>query len=162
MSDARVMGYARVSSTGQNLDRQILALRKYVPEENIIVDKQSGKDLERPGLIALKGPLGLRNGDILYVKSLDRLSRNKRDIKNELQWFRDNGITIRIIDLPTTMTEFGEAQEWIQDMVTNILIEGTCQHCRTGTFNNKAKTTRRHRGGKEKREASRTSGDRYA
>ena len=123
MSDARVMGYARVSSTGQNLDRQILALRKYVPEENIIVDKQSGKDLERPGLIALKGPLGLRNGDILYVKSLDRLSRNKRDIKNELQWFRDNGITIRIIDLPTTMTEFGEAQEWIQDMVTNILIE---------------------------------------
>jgi len=123
MSDPRVMGYARVSSTGQNLDRQILALRKYVPEENIIVDKQSGKDLERPGYMALKGALGLRAGDVLYVKSLDRLSRNKRDIRNELQWFQDNRITLRILDLPSTLVEFGAGQEWIQEMVTNILIE---------------------------------------
>ena len=123
MSNPRVMGYARVSSTGQNLDRQILALRKYVPEENIVVDKQSGKDLERPGYQALKGVLGLRPGDILYIKSLDRLSRNKQDIREELRWFKDNGVTLRILDLPTTMADFGEGQEWIREMVTNILIE---------------------------------------
>lgn len=123
MSEPRIMGYARVSSSEQNLDRQILALKQYVPEESIIVDKQSGKDLERPGYQALKGPLGLRNGDTLYVKSLDRLSRNKEDIRKELQWFKDKGITLRILDLPTTMAEFGEGQEWIRDMVTNILIE---------------------------------------
>ena len=123
MSEPRIMGYARVSSSEQNLDRQILALKQYVPGESIIVDKQSGKDLERPGYQALKGPLGLRNGDTLYVKSLDRLSRNKEDIRKELQWFKDKGITLRILDLPTTMAEFGEGQEWIRDMVTNILIE---------------------------------------
>ena len=72
----KVLGYARVSTKEQNLDRQILALKDYVPKEHIIVDKQSGKDLERPGYQALKGPLGLRKGDTLIIKSLDRLSRN--------------------------------------------------------------------------------------
>ena len=119
----RTYGYARVSSVGQNLDRQILALRQYVPSENIVVDKQSGKDLERPGYHALKGALGLRSGDTLYIQSLDRLSRNKEDIKQELSWFRENGIVIRILDLPTTMMELAENQQWIQEMVSNILIE---------------------------------------
>ena len=94
-----------------------------IPEENIVIDKASGKDLIRPGYQALKGALGLRKGDILYIKSLDRLSRNKEDIKNELQWFKQNGITIKVIDLPTTMVEIGEGQEWIRDMINNILIE---------------------------------------
>ena len=119
----RIMGYARVSSREQNLDRQIIALKEYVPEENIVIDKASGKDLMRPGYQALKGALGLRKGDILYIKSLDRLSRNKEDIKNELQWFKQNGITLKVIDLPTTMVEIGEGQEWIRDMINNILIE---------------------------------------
>ena len=119
----RIMGYARVSSREQNLDRQIIALKEYVPEENIVIDKVSGKDLMRPGYQALKGALGLRKGDILYIKSLDRLSRNKEDIKKELQWFKQNGITIKVIDLPTTMVEIGEGQEWIRDMINNILIE---------------------------------------
>lgn len=118
-----IYGYARVSSREQNLDRQIIALQAYVPEEQIIVDKQSGKNLDRPGYQALKGALGLRSGDVLYVKSLDRLSRSKTDIKNELQWYKDHNITLKIIDLPTTMLDFGEGQDWIKDMVTNILIE---------------------------------------
>ena len=117
------MGYARVSSTGQNLDRQLMALKKYVQEENIVTDKQSGKDLERPGYQALKGPLGLRRGDILVITSLDRLSRNKEEMKEELRWFKDHGICLQIIDLPTTMIQLGEGQEWIRDMVNNILIE---------------------------------------
>lgn len=116
-------GYARVSSTGQNLDRQITELRKYVPEENIVTDKMSGKDLERPGYQALKGSLGLRRGDTLYIKSLDRLSRSKADIKAELEWFQKQGIRLMVLDLPTTMIEVPEGQEWIIDMVTNILVE---------------------------------------
>ena len=122
-STGRIFGYARVSSTDQNLDRQLAALSKYVPEENIVVDKQSGKDLNRPGYQALKGALGLRSGDVLFIKFLDRLSRNKADIKHELEWFKENRITLRIIDFPTTMQDFGEGSEWIQEMVTNILIE---------------------------------------
>lgn len=121
--ESRVMGYARVSSTGQNLDRQIEALKKYVPEENIITDKQSGKDLDRPGYQALKGALGLRRGDILVIKSLDRLSRNKQDMKQEIMWFKEHGVQLQVIDLPTTMIQLGEGQEWIRDMVNNILVE---------------------------------------
>lgn len=119
----KIMGYARVSTKEQNLDRQIVALSKYVPEENIVVDKVSGKNLERPGYQALKGPLGLRPGDVLYIKSLDRLSRRKIDIKKELQWFKDNGIRLMIIDLPTSMIRVPEGQEWIIEMIENIIIE---------------------------------------
>ena len=56
MAESKIMGYARVSSSGQNLARQLIELRSYVPEENIIVDKVSGKDLNRPGYQALKVP----------------------------------------------------------------------------------------------------------
>ena len=121
--NSRIMGYARVSSKEQNLGRQLIELKKYVPEENIVIDKQSGKDLERPGYQALKGALGLRSGDTLYIKSLDRLSRNKDDIKNELEWFRKNGIRLMILDLPTSMIQVPDGQEWIVDMIGNILIE---------------------------------------
>ena len=117
------MGYARVSSTSQNLDRQIAELEKYVEPSNIVVDKASGKDLNRDGFQALKGPLGLRKGDTLIIKSLDRLSRNKSDIKNELEWFKENQVTLQIIDLPTTMLNLPQGQEWIRDMINNIIIE---------------------------------------
>lgn len=123
MSESRIMGYARVSSTEQSLARQLAELRKYVPEENIVTDKQSGKDLNRPGYQALKGPLGLRRGDVLVIKSLDRLSRNKQEMKQELQWFKEQGIQLKVIDIPTTMVQLEAGQEWIQDMVNNILIE---------------------------------------
>ena len=119
----KIMGYARVSSREQNLDRQLIELKKYVPEENIVVDKQSGKDLDRPGYQALKGALGLRSGDTLYIKSLDRLSRNKADIKKELEWFQKNGIRLMILDLPTSMIQVPQGQEWIIEMINNILIE---------------------------------------
>lgn len=119
----RKFGYAKVSTEEQNLDRQILALREYVKEENIIVDKASGKNFQRPGYQALKGVMGLRKGDTLYIMSLDRLSRNKNDIKEELQWFKNNNINLRILELPTSMIELPNEQQWIGEMVTNILIE---------------------------------------
>lgn len=119
----RVFGYARVSSTEQNLDRQLQALSEYVAQDNIITDKQSGKDLNRPGYQALKGHLGLRAGDTLYIMSLDRLSRAKGDIKEELQWFKEHSIRLMILDLPTSMIQVPEGQEWIIEMINNILIE---------------------------------------
>lgn len=119
----RIFGYARVSSKEQNLDRQILALEKYVKTENILVDKTSGKDLERSAYQALKGALGLRRGDTLYITSLDRLSRSKADTKQELQWMKDKGIRLKILDLPTSLVEAPEGQQWIIEMIQNILIE---------------------------------------
>ena len=121
--DSRTYYYARVSSKEQNLDRQIAAFKALgAQEREIITDKESGKDLERAGYQALKNAM-LRRGDTLVIKSLDRLSRNKCDIKNELQFFKDNGIRLKVIDLPTTMMDLPEGQEWVFEMVNNILIE---------------------------------------
>lgn len=91
-------------------------------ERDIITDKQSGKDLERPGYQALKTTL-LRTGDTLVVKSLDRLSRSKNDIKSELRYFSDHGIRVKVLDLPTTLMELPQNQTWVFDLVNNILIE---------------------------------------
>ena len=121
--NSRTYYYARVSTKEQNLDRQISAfLALGADEREIITDKESGKDLERTGYQALKNNM-LRSGDTLVIKSLDRLSRNKCDIKNELQYFKDNGIRLKVIDLPTTMMDLPEGQEWVFEMVNNILIE---------------------------------------
>ena len=65
----------------------------------------------------------LRSGDTIIIKSLDRLSRNKCDIKKELEYFKVNNIRLKVIDLPTTMMELPEGQEWVFEMVNNILIE---------------------------------------
>lgn len=119
----RMFGYARVSSREQNLDRQIQTLKKYVDEEHILTDKESGKNLNRPSYQALKGALGLGSGDTLVITSLDRLSRNKTDIKQELQWFKEQNIRLKILDLPTSLIEVPEGQKWILDMIQNILIE---------------------------------------
>lgn len=121
--DNRTFYYARVSSKDQNLDRQLEAFRKLgASDRDIVTDKESGKDLDRPGYQALKYAM-LRRGDTLVVKSLDRLSRNKADIHNELRHFRENGIRVKIIDLPTTMMDLPVGQEWVFDMVNNIIIE---------------------------------------
>lgn len=121
--ESRTYYYARVSSREQNLDRQLSAFRMLGAEErNIITDKESGKNLNRTGYQALKTTM-LRQGDTLVIKSLDRLSRNKTDIRNELQYFKDNNIRIKVIDLPTTMMDLPEGQEWVFEMVNNILIE---------------------------------------
>ncbi len=121
--DNRIYGYARVSTREQNEDRQVEALRNFgVPSENIIVDKCSGKDTERDGYQYLKRQI-LRNGDTLVIKELDRLSRNKNDIKHELEYFKEKGIHIKILDIPTTLTDFPPEQMWVMDMINAILIE---------------------------------------
>jgi len=121
--DNRIYGYARVSTREQNEDRQLEALTKFgVPQQNIIVDKASGKDTEREGYQYLKRQI-LRQGDTLVIKELDRLSRNKADVKRELEEFKVMGVRVKILDIPTTLTDFPPEQEWILEMINSILIE---------------------------------------
>ena len=119
----KVYGYARVSTRDQNLDRQLKALADFgVEERDIVTDKESGKSLEREGYLMLKNHL-LREGDTLVVMSLDRLSRNKSHIMTELEYYREHHIRVKILDIPTTLIELPEEQDWIFDMINNILIE---------------------------------------
>lgn len=119
----KVYGYARVSTREQNLDRQIAALRAYVADErDIITDKESGKDFDRTGYQYLRERL-IRPGDTLIVKSLDRLGRNKEQVMEELRHYRTDGVRVKILDLPTTMIDLPDGQDWIVEMVNNILIE---------------------------------------
>ena len=115
-------GYARVSTARQHEDRQVQALLDYgIEERNIVVDKESGKDFNRLGYLSLKEKW-LRQGDTLVVKELDRLGRNKAKIREELEWFRAEGIRVKILNVPTTLLDC-EGQDWVLDMVSNILIE---------------------------------------
>lgn len=118
-----IYAYIRVSSKDQNLQRQINAVKEYRPElleKNIYKDKQSGKDFEREEYSKLK--LNIQAGDELIIKELDRLGRNKEEIKKELSWFKENKVIVRILNVPTTLIDY-QGQEWIFDMVNNILIE---------------------------------------
>lgn len=115
--------YARVSSRDQNLARQLESLKQYVPDDrDIFVDKQSGKNTDRPGLQLLLHLL--RSGDTLYLHSLDRLGRNKEDIKNILRELKEKKVFVRILDLPTSMvTTNDEVTGATMEMVNNLLIE---------------------------------------
>lgn len=118
---ARTYGYARVSSTEQNLDRQIEALIEYgVDERDIITDKQSGKDFQRTGYLALKQQM-LREGDSLVIKEMDRLGRDYEAIKNEWQELQRMGVDIVIIDTPILNTK--EKSDLEKSLICNIVFE---------------------------------------
>lgn len=118
-----IYGYARISTKKQNEFRQIEALTEYgVDEKYIKIDKASGKDFNRENYLLLKNEI-LRPGDTLVVKELDRLGRNKEQIKEELNYFKANKIRVKILNIPTTLIDLPEGQEWVFDMVNNILIE---------------------------------------
>ena len=112
--------YGRVSSKDQNLARQLEVAKAYKNIDHVYCDKQSGKDFDRPEYQKLKAVVAV--GDEVIVKELDRLGRNKDEIKVEIAWFKENGVDLRILDVPTTLIDF-QGQEWIRDMVNNILIE---------------------------------------
>lgn len=115
--------YARVSSNSQSLARQIEAFKEDgADERDIVTEKQSGKNMDRPAYQAMKTQM-LRPGDTLVIKSLDRLGRNKNQIKNELEYYRQNQIRVRILDLPTTNIKPAPGQEAVIDLVNTLLIE---------------------------------------
>ena len=121
--ETREWFYARVSTSNQNLSRQLAKFKELgADERQIITDKESGKDFNRQGYLALRNQL-LRDGDSLTVVSLDRLGRNKTQIKEELEYFKKHNIRLKVLDIPTTLIEFPQGQEWVGDMVNNILIE---------------------------------------
>lgn len=116
--------YIRVSDSSQNIQRQMEALKEYYPEideENIYIDKVSGKDFERAAYITLKTIV--RKGDIIYITSLDRFGRNKEQIKEEIKEFQKKDVQLKILNIPTTLVDIGENQKWIMDMISNIIIE---------------------------------------
>ena len=116
-----IYAYLRVSTKEQNLERQVIAVNKYRAEiDKIFSDKQSGKNFERTEYLQLKSIL--QPGDELIIKELDRLGRNKEEIKKELSWFKEHKIIVRILNVPTTLMDFN-GQEWILDMINNVLIE---------------------------------------
>jgi DNA invertase Pin-like site-specific DNA recombinase len=117
----RTYGYARVSSTEQNLDRQIEALTAYgVDERHIISDKQSGKTFDRPGYQTLKTQL-LRSGDVLVVKELDRLGRDYEQIKAEWQDLRQMSIDIVVLDMSILST--ADKSDLEKVLIANIVFE---------------------------------------
>ena len=118
-----VYGYVRVSSVEQNEDRQLLALEKVgVTKRNIFIDKQSGKDFERPRYKRLVKKL--KPGDLLYIQSIDRLGRNYLEIQE--QWrilTKEKRIDIAVIDMPLLDTRSGKdlLGTFIADLVLQIL-----------------------------------------
>ena len=118
-------GYVRVSDKDQNPDRQIEGIKKQYPniqEDNIFIEKISGKKGvdERPEYAVLRRVL--RTGDELVIDALDRLGRKKADIKAELEYLKGKGVILRILLIPTTLVEM-EGQAWVMDMMNNLLIE---------------------------------------
>jgi DNA invertase Pin-like site-specific DNA recombinase len=101
-------GYIRVSSTDQNEDRQLIAMKTHgIKTKNIYTDKQSGKDFMRPAYQSLIGRL--KPGDLIYILSIDRLGRNYEEIQN--QWrilTKDIGADIAVIDMPLLDTRNGK------------------------------------------------------
>ncbi len=116
-------GYVRVSTRDQNEDRQMIALQQLsVPEKNIYIDKQSGKDFERP--MYKKMMRRLKPDDLLYVKSIDRLGRNYEEIQN--QWrilTKEKKVDIVVIDMPLLDTRRGKdlMGTFLSDIVLQVL-----------------------------------------
>ena len=112
----------RVSSKDQNYARQLVVAKQYdIPEENIFCDKITGRKKERPEYDRMKSLL--QRGDEVYFTELDRIGRAKHLIKEELEWFKEKGVIVRVLDVPTTLMELPKGQEWVFEMVNNILIE---------------------------------------
>ena len=118
-----IYGYVRVSSTDQNEDRQMLALKKQnIADKNIYIDKLSGKDFNRPAYKKLIKKL--KSGDLLYILSIDRLGRNYEEIQN--QWrvlTKKIGADICVLDMPLLDTRQGKdlMGTFIADLVLQIL-----------------------------------------
>ena len=119
----KIYGYVRVSTREQNEDRQMIALNEAgVPKQNIYMDKQSGKNFERPQYKKLIRKM--KRNDLLYVKSIDRLGRNYIEIQE--QWrilTKDNGVDIAVLDMPLLDTRRGKdlMGTFLSDIVLQIL-----------------------------------------
>ena len=117
-----VWGYCRVSTTQQKTDRQEIAMEEYgVPATKIFIDKQSGKSFNRP---AYKKMIRiLRKGDIIVIKSIDRLGRNYQEIIDQWRMItQDLGCGIYVIDMPLLNTT-GDPEDLISKFITDMMLQ---------------------------------------
>jgi len=124
-------GYHRTSTAEQHLDRGIDEITKYctdnnLPLEKIFTDQQTGKNFNRPRYQVMKEDV-LRPGDELIITEVDRLGRNKQDTLNELRYYSEKGIRVKILELPTTLIDFSAMDDGMAKMlmetVNNMMIE---------------------------------------
>ncbi|MFB3167453.1 recombinase family protein [Neobacillus sp. 179-C4.2 HS] len=122
-STARAYGYIRVSSKDQNVDRQLKEMLDLgIPEQFILIDRQSGKDFNRPQYQLLKQIL--RDGDLLYIKSIDRFGRNSKEIKKEWEEItQEIKADIKVIDMPLLdTTQYKDMLgTFVSDLVLQVL-----------------------------------------
>ena len=118
-----IYGYIRISSRDQNENRQIDAMNQIpIPEKNIYIDKQSGKDFERPAYKKLFKRL--KRDDLLYIKSIDRLGRNYEEIQTQWRLLtKDKGVDIVVMDMPLLDTRRGKdlVGTFLSDIVLQVL-----------------------------------------
>jgi len=118
-----IYGYVRVSSKDQNEDRQLIALREVgVQEHNIYLDKQSGKDFNRPQYKKLLRKM--KKDDLLYIKSIDRLGRNYEEILQQWRHLtKEKGFDIVVLDMPLLDTRRGKdlMGTFLSDIVLQVL-----------------------------------------
>lgn len=121
--EKKVYGYIRVSTREQNEDRQLIALREIgVPEKNIYLDKQSGKDFNRPQYKKLLRKL--KKDDLLYIKSIDRLGRNYEEILEQWRLLtKEKAVDIVVLDMPLLDTRRGKdlMGTFLSDIVLQVL-----------------------------------------
>ena len=115
--------YVRVSSRDQNEDRQLLAIAElHIPQKNIYIDHQSGKDFDRPAYKRMVRRM--KKDDLLYIKSIDRLGRNYEEIQNQWRFLtKDKGIDIVVLDMPLLDTRRGKdlVGTFLSDVVLQVL-----------------------------------------
>lgn len=124
-------GYHRTSTTDQHLDRGLKEIKDYckssgIKLEKIYTDQQTGKNFNRPRYQVMREDV-LRSGDILIVTELDRLGRNKADTMREIQYYKDNGIRLMVLELPTTLMDFSKMDNKMAAMmlecINNMMLE---------------------------------------
>lgn len=126
-----IYGYHRTSTTDQHLDRGLTEIKTFCINNNlklekIYTDQQTGKNFNRPRYQVLKEDI-LRTGDTLIITELDRLGRNKQDTLKELQFYKDKGVRVMILEIPTTLQDLSALDnsmaQMIMETINNMLIE---------------------------------------
>jgi len=126
-----IYGYHRTSTTEQNLDRGIKAVKDFCEKNNLALDEmftdqQTGKNFDRPDYKVLKR-MAKKVGDIIIISELDRLGRNKEDTLKELQHYKNLSVRLMILEIPTTLVDYSTMDNtmanMLMEMINNMLIE---------------------------------------
>lgn len=127
----KYVGYHRTSTKEQHLDRGISEIEEYCKQNNInlkkiYTDQQTGKNFDRPRYTVMKEDV-LESGDVLIITELDRLGRNKQDTMKEIQYYKEHGIRLMVLELPTTLMDLSKMDNSLQVMmletINNMMLE---------------------------------------